>query len=289
MKIKTNNIWISGISALIMSLLTTSCGGNASLDDKFAGDTVVVQTVKQSDTTSFVKANGEKCVIIADATIDVPVKYGTDEETLVALKKLFVKHLLDAGDSLQVEDAIKHNMGNTLKQYEFADAPADTPELEEEVDHGDASQLINNSVNITVDFNKYNLITFCKVEVFKKDGVVTSVSHRYFTFDLESKALVEASNIFKEDAISEVREILKSQLLQNNKVSNDDQLNEIGFFNVDNLNVSNNFFFTEKGITWSYLPNELAVEALGEPQVALEYDVLEPYMSEKSVIKRFYK
>ena len=50
--------------------------------------------------------------------------------------------------------------------------------------------------------------------------------------------------------------------------------------------MSRNFYFDDEGVTWSYLPNELAVEAVGEPKITLKYSDLEPSLCENSIIDR---
>jgi len=273
------------IIVLYMCLLCISCNNGKADNGKYNGDTVAVEVVKLSDTSSFVKSNGDRCHIIADASIAVPIKY-KDEKSIDELRKLFAKHLLYSGDTLSIEDAMKQCVGNTLHQYDFSDAP-DSDEIE--LDNAtDSIQNYNNSVTVSVYYNKNDIVTFCKIEVVKKDGVVTSVTHRYYSFDLESMSFLGLNMLFREDAMTALTNELRNQLMANNMVTSNDQLNEIGYFNIDNLNVSRNFYFGENGITWSFMPNELAVEALGEPTVTLDYEVVEPFLTEKSVIKRLY-
>lgn len=268
-----------------MCVLCGSCNKGAADADNYNGDTVAVETVKLSDTSSFVKGKGDKCTIIAEASIAMPVKY-MDDNSIEALRKLVCKHLFYAADYVGVDEAMKLYIGNTLHQYDFSDAPeSDEIELDNTTEN---VQTYNNSVTVSVYYNKHNIITFCKVEVVKKDGQVTSVTHRYYSFDLESMSFIGISNIIREDAMQALCNELRNRLMVNNKVTTNDQLNEIGYFNIDNLNVTRNFYFDKNGITWSYLPNELAVEALGEPTVTLEYEVIEPFLSDKSVIKRLF-
>ncbi len=284
MESKRNNFLIISLIALCVGMLSVSCGGSSSGSD-FKGDTVTVEVVKLSDTSSFTKGNGDKCGITSEATIAVPTRY-KDAASIETLRKLFVKHILYGSDSLNVDEALKQSVSNTLHQYDFSDAPSsDEIELDNSTEN---VQNYSNSVNISVYYNTNNIITFCKVEVVKKDSLVTSVTHRYYSFDLENMSFIGLGDLFREDALGALCNDMRSRLMASNKVSNNDQLNEIGYFNIDNLTVTRNFYFDDNGITWSFMPNELAVEALGEPTVSIEYDALVPYLSDKSVIKRLY-
>ena len=64
------------------------------------------------------------------------------------------------------------------------------------------------------------------------------------------------------------------------------ELNDMGYFNLPNLAVTNNFFFTSKGVTWSYDSSVIAVASVGEPTINIDYDDLEQYYSDNSVLKR---
>lgn len=285
MDFKRHLIPILCVISLSLCVLCSSCNNGSASADDFNGDTVAVETIKLADTSSFVKSNGDKCGIIAEATIAMPARF-KDDKSIELLRRLVAKHLFYASDSVTVDDALKFYISNTLHQYDFSDAPASE---EIELDNTTENvQTYNNSVTVSVYYNKHNLITFCKVEVVKKDNQITSVTHRYYSFDLESMTFVELNNVFREESMPALCNELRNRLMDNNKVTSNDQLNEIGFFNIDNLNVTRNFYFDKNGITWSYLPNELAVEALGEPTVTLEYDIVEPYLSDKSIIKRLF-
>ncbi len=278
-----NTLWqIASIT--LLCLFMGSCSGGIAGNGNYDGDTVVVKTTKLSDTTSFVKNNGERCAVYANASIDVPVKFG-DNHALGDLRKLFAQHLLLASDSLSLDEALAQSTSITLEQYNF---DSNTPREdigEEELMSEDVKSYTDN-ITITVSFNKYNIVTFSKVEVVKKDDKVTSVTHKYFNFDLETMTLIDLNNLFREECNSVLCNNIKSQLMKDNNVSSEEQLSELGFYNIDNLSVTHNFSFGNNGITWTYLPNELSVETLGEPTVTLDYEALIPYASEKSVIKR---
>ena len=150
----------------------------------------------------------------------------------------------------------------------------------------DVTLQYNTNTAVTVYYNNHSLVTFCRVDMVKKNNTVTSVTHRYYTFDLTTMTYVDLGGVIRDDAQWDVTQLLRTRLFKQNKVSNDEQLNKLGYFNADNLAVSDNFYFDEHSITWSYLPGQLAVDAIGEPQIVLSLDELKDYMSDKSVLKR---
>ena len=194
--------------------------------------------------------------------------------------------VLNAPDSLNLNDALRATVSNTLHQYDFVELPADDQGAED-----DGAQLVykyNTTTTVNVHYNQNDIITFCKTEVVRKNDKVTSVTHRYYSFDLLTMAYIDLHKLFREDAMADVTQLLRARLMAQNKATSDDQLNDIGYFNVDNLTVTRNFYFGDNGITWSYLPSQLAVDAIGEPQIALTYDQLAPLACDGSVIHRLH-
>ena len=97
---------------------------------------------------------------------------------------------------------------------------------------------------------------------------------------------ITLSDLFRDDCLDKVTAQLKTKLMDDKGASNDDELNEMGYFNLPNLSVTSNFFFTSKGVTWSYDPSVIAVASVGEPTINIDYDDLQDYLSDNSIIKR---
>lgn len=274
--------------AFVIVLITTmiACQKQGAGTTQSAGQTVMLDSCRLSDTTSFAKSNGERCAIFADATIVFPKSF-VDKAHTEQLQRLFAAFVLNAPDSTGLEDAMRATVSNTLHQYDFFEQlPTD-----DQLDEGNDSQPVyryNTTTTVNVHCNKNDVITFCKTEVVSKNNKVTSVTHRYYNFDLQTMAYIDLHRIFRDDAMADVTQMLRDRLLEQNKATSNDQLNDMGFFNADNLTVTRNFYFGDDGITWSYLPSQLAVDAIGEPQISLTYDQLEPLACDGSVIRRMH-
>ena len=164
------------------------------------------------------------------------------------------------------------------------------PTTDDESAEGDEQTTLNyvTSTRITPIYNRNGVVTFERVDVVKKNDKVTSVTHRYYSFDVETQTYIDVNRLFRDDATSDVCQLLKQQLLKQNNATGNEQLNDMGYFNVENITVSRNFYFDEKGVTWSYLPNELAVEAVGEPKITIPYSELTDYQCDNSILERLY-
>ena len=267
---------------LFCMVLLFSCGKNSSAfkDDKPA---VMVKSQHLNDNSSFTMSNGERCTIVADATIDYPVSVG-ENMTVDSLQRLFAAYVLEAGDSLSLQEAMRQIVANSMHQYDFMQEPVNKDEADESEDM--ATLKYSTSTRVSPIYNKNGVVTFERVDVVEKNDKVTSITHRYYSFDVTTQTYIDVNNLFRDDAIVDVCQLLKQQLLTQNNAKGNEQLNDLGYFNVENISVSRNFYFDDKGVTWSFLPNELAVEAVGEPKITIPYGELEASLCENSIIDR---
>lgn len=278
---KTKYFTLFIILSLTALLFSCSKSGKSSGGD--GKPAVTVKSQRLNDSSSFMMSNGERCTIIADATIDYPVK-AEDGTPMDSLQKLFAAYVLESGDSLSLQDAMRQVVTNSMHQYDFMVEPVSQEELAE--DEGMATLKYATSTRVTPIYNKNGVVTFERVDVVKKNDKVTSVTHRYYSFDVETQTFIDLNRLFREDAVADVCQLLKQQLLKQNNATGNEQLNDLGYFNVENISVTRNFYFDDKGVTWSYLPNELAVEAVGEPKIFIPYGDLTDYLCDDSILER---
>jgi hypothetical protein len=279
------NKLFTAIALFAIVLIFANCKGVSKEEEAMPSDSVALNTMKLSDTVSFKLNQGGKCDILANATIAYPNKY-KDKSTTEKLQKLFATVVLEAGDSVSFKDALKEYPNVILNQYGPTNDISQVSDYEDDDENSDNDKY-NSSVNISVIYNKNDIITFCKEEVKMKNGEVAMKTHSYYNFDLQTIALIDLSNMFKETSLNDICQLLKNQLLAQNNVKTEDELNDLGYYNLDNLTVSNNFYFTDDAVIWCYSPLEVAVSALGEPKISLDYDTLNPYFSDNSILNRF--
>lgn len=277
---------LSLLILLSATALLFSCGKLKSGKGGDGKPAVTLKTQKLSDTSGFTMSNGERCTIVADATIDYPV--ATAQGAAVdTLQRLFAAYVLESGDSLSLQEAMRQVVSNSMHQYDFMNEPMSADEAAEADEDGAMTTLkYATSTRVTSIYNKNGVVTFERVDVVKKNDKVTSITHRYYNFDVETNTFIDVNRLFRDDAMADVCQLLKDQLLKQNNATGNEQLNDLGFFNVENITVTRNFYFDDKGVTWSYLPNELAVEAVGEPKITIPYSDLDPFLCDESIINR---
>ena len=94
--------------------------------------------------------------------------------------------------------------------------------------------------------------------------------------------------VYKAQRGGDYGQLLKAQLLADNKCKDADQLAEMGFFNIDNLCINENFSISEDAITFFYNPLEIACYAVGEVSVAIPFEKIQEYIKKDSPICRLF-
>ncbi len=279
---------LSLLILLSITTLTPSCKKMKSGGGSDNVPAVSVKTQRLNDTSAFMMSNGERCTIVAEASIDYPVSAG-DGARLDSLQRLFAAYVLESGDTLSLQDAMRQVVVNSMHQYDFMEEPIND-DVAAEVAEADELTTLKyvTSTRVTPIYNKNGVVTFERVDVVKKNDKVTAVTHRYYSFDVETQTYIDVNRLFRDDAVADVCQLLKQQLLKQNNATGNEQLNDLGYFNVENITVTPNFYFDDNGVTWSYLPNELAVEAVGEPKITIPYADLESSLCDNSIIERLY-
>ncbi|MDO4971719.1 MAG: RsiV family protein [Bacteroidales bacterium] len=261
------------LGCLLLMLAIVSCGkGDGSSTEN---DTVAFKIKKVSDTSSFKRSNGEMCRLHVDAEFSIPEKIN-GKAASSKFVKLFASTVLEGGDSLDLENAVKQIVATRLSVNvsDVADAS------EEEC--GNATSKVDIQVKVYPVYNRNGVLSMCFEEVVKKDGV-PSVAHTYYNYDVEKCSVLDNGE-FVESSIDELAQLLRNKLMEQNKVTTPEELNSIGYFDIENLNVSSNFYFIEDGVVWSYKPQELTVDANVEPTISVPFAELVQFVKEESAI-----
>ena len=263
-----------------MTLAMSACKNVASVGTMFAdADTVAIATVSKSDTSWFALTAGGRCDVDANVSINYPAGY-KDAETTDKLKHMFVQYVLELADSIGLDESPEQYLRGMLSQYGIS-----SDEKAEHVEDDYVSVYhYSNSTDIDAVFNRGNILSFCRSEVIKKNDKVTMSTHRYVNFDLKNMSLIDVSNLFNESVLDNVATLLKEKLKKQNGVDSDDALIDLGYFNLDNLRVTNNFYFKDESVVWSFVPYEISLYSVGETEIELTFDEMSMYLNDNSPV-----
>lgn len=258
-------------SLIVLCLCACNEGKNEKVADENY-DIVSFATINLHDTTSFLLTRDDICNISVDMEITYPKMYVNKEKTEV-LQRLFSTLVLGvSADSVSLATAFPQCMENLILRYKSVDGNYDEDVYEFDYDVMTDCKLSMKTYPI---YNMSGLLGFCKVESVEVNGEQPLVRHFYYAFDLKKLCRIELTDLFSEENNSKVAEMLKDKLRTEVNVANDDELVDMGYYNIDNIEVVDNFYVTTDSIIWNYLPRELSV--LDEVRISLgrnELDIL---------------
>ncbi|MBP5687648.1 MAG: DUF3298 domain-containing protein [Muribaculaceae bacterium] len=261
---------------ILMSIAISSCKGKSEV-------TLTNDSIEVED--SFKKSNGELCKIKTKVVISYPEEYKDDGNTQ-KLKDLFCKSVLHCPDTVSdVKSALNNYAKLIITQNSPLQVSQESAVVEDDYDNIDVDNF-EITVRITNVFNDNDLLSFCVEKIVKKNDKQTSVTHRYVNLDLETMKKLTHNDLIMSNSEGQINEMLKSKLKEQEGAKGEEELNNLGYYNLQNLCITDNFYFSDDGITWCYEPGVIAVPAVGETSLLLPFEELMRFKCEESVLNR---
>ncbi len=212
-------------------LILNSCGNKTDNTTAHQCDSLKYNIIAISD--SIKDATGS--TIIVNANVALPINESRDKD----ISSVYNKYLLNLkNDSITGENAV---ITYVKKILDFYKTPAENipPELEDETEKVSKYEINH---NITPIFNSCNIFCVMKNTNMKKDGNSTIETNNYFSFNTSNCSRINIMDIIKDEYSTDINNLLKERLMQQEGVTNQSQLIDLGYFNIDNLSINNNFF-----------------------------------------------
>ena len=262
---------------MLLSAIFFSCTGATEVT--LSSDSIEVQD-------TFKKSNGGLYKFRIKVVAALPVEY-KDQASTKQLKDLFCKSVLKSPDGV---NDMKAALSLYAKSIISQNSPLQVGVEASSSSHDDYENAdVDNFeivINITSVYNDNELLSFCCEKIVKKNSSTTSVSHRYVNLDLQAMKMLSHSDLFISESVPQITQMLKSKLIETQNVKDEDELYLCGYYNLQNLSVTDNFFFSDKGITWCYEPGVLSVQGVGETSLLLPFEELMRFKCEESVLDR---
>jgi Protein of unknown function (DUF3298). len=211
-----------------------------------------------------------------------PIQY-KDPEVLKAIQNIFVKgYFGDIYDQKTPQEAVKFYKEEYLNNYKNLENNYEE-ELQfrglEEDDNPAYFSYYENSSNSIV-FNKANILTFTVDYNDYTGGAHGSHILSAFVIDLESGVLLTEEDIFYENSIDKISQLLLFKIMKENEVDSIKDLEYLGY-DINAIIPNNNFVADEKGLTYYFNQYEIAPYVLGTIKVFLPYEEIGLYMQKE--------
>lgn len=270
------------LKALILAGLFSisyGCSHSSQKSEERDAETVELDSVCYTDSMSD-PANNYGITVITK--IKYP-KFFKDSTTTRKLKELLCQSILESeyNDSLGMKFTAKQFSIEILNSYKMPPIIDDEDQIESKNGNLVKYEVTN---QIRPSYIGGSIIGFRKISGMKKGDKTSLNTNFYYTFNTRSLKRINITDIFNDDDIEAVNDLLKESLLKQENATDASQLIDLGYFNIDNLSVNNNFYLSDDGIVFNYEPNEIACYAIGEVRIKLNFNDISQFIRPDSGI-----
>jgi hypothetical protein len=220
-----------------------------------------------------------------------------------AARSVFLRTVIGPNyDSLSAKEAVDRYIRNYIGNYrndagiyqinkplqEHVGNRSDGPYVaDEELDYlPEVFYSYYETLSDSIVYNQYGIISFQVRQVNNKGGRMSYETVRNYVLDLSSGELMTEGEIFSAGYDLALRPILQNSLLEANGVKSIQELEDLGFFGIDEIVPNKNFLITDKGITYTFNKGEYSAYQLQVPQVFIPYAAVRSLLRENSVVSK---
>lgn len=215
-----------------------------------------------------------------------PKKYA-HSDVLPSIQKAFISaYFGELYNALSPADAVARYVEDYLKEYK--ELEPDFVEESKNEDIGSVSSWFSYYENSTNEilYNKNGLLSF-SVFIENYTGGAHGghlVTNR--TLNLQTGNFVREDEIFIDGYQDELSQLIVQALTADNNLTAAIELENIGFFSVEEIFPNKNFYVNEEGITYTFNEYEIANYVMGAIEVTLTYDHIRHLLREESPIAK---
>ncbi|GBU07543.1 hypothetical protein AwDysgo_08740 [Bacteroidales bacterium] len=212
-----------------------------------------------------------------------PTEYNGDGIDIKSLQEIFTSTFIgkEFKDKDPV-DALKAYKEDYIAYYKELETAVPLLEIGEDNEEYEAYLSFFEKIKNKIHFNAANLLSYQVEFTDYTGGAHGSLTLSSYTIDLSSGKLIAESDIFIEDYQDAIAKIIVNEIVKSNEVATAKDLEDIGYFSVDEIVPNKNFLVDEKGITYLFNEYEIAPYVMGTTEVFIPYSTLKPYIKDNS-------
>lgn len=284
--------------AVAVALFLFSC--NTDTKSAFKADNGVEFDTVNIEKTHFLDNNPENpsCNLILNF---VYPKNITNFHTQATAKRVFLRTVIGANyDSLSVQEAVDKYVQRYIDNYKNdaeiyrINKPArensdnvlgDLYLVDDEHDYlPEVFYSYYENLSDSIVYNHYGIISFQVKQTNNKGGRMSYETIKNYVLDLSSGELITEGDIFSAGYDVALRSLIQNSLMEANNVKSISELEDLGFFGIDEILPNKNFLITDKGIIYTYNKGEYSAYQLQAPEVFIPYGAIRSLLRDNSLV-----
>lgn len=285
MAVRRNRLFL--MLPLLAFLLSFACNPES------GGNSIKSDTGILFDTLRIVERyhlNGDTANPFCNLSVDFIYPVSGTEVDSARLQQFFVQSMFGTPyDTLAPADAIKAYVQNYIANY-----VADAETYQESTDEMDELNVFMDSTDVafysyfesledSIVYNRQNVLSFQVKQSNYKGGATSYETYRNFVLNLKTGKQITEADIFIAGYDSAIRQLIIASLLNQANVKSVGELEELGYFGIEDIMPNHNFLLNERGIIYTFNKGEYSAYQLDAPQVVIPYDAVLSLLKENSV------
>jgi hypothetical protein len=284
---------------LLVIMLMVSCGNSGSskikAENEISFDTISINKRQHLDNDSTRP--------FCDISVNFVYPVKSAKTNLDTLQRFFVSNMFgpsfeDLKPLAAVEAYISNYIDNYLHDaYTYSESVSDMEELNAlipGIDVDDSEHEIDKlfysyyeSLSDSITFNQHGILSFqIKQSNSKGESASYYVSYSNHVINLNTGDQITEYDIFNAGYDKALQGLIITSLLEQNGVKTIDELEDLGFFGINEIVPNKNFLLNDKGIIYTYNKGEYSAYQLTAPQVFIPYNVIRSLLRENTIVSK---
>ena len=266
---------------LATMILTTSCKHKEvlSIDNNITFDTIRVTTNYHIDNDSTKPSCNLKLTFIYPKACE-------NAAILDSIQHIFNAAFLDETYGYySPQEAIKMYSKSYIENYKSDFDVFYTEKIS--IDESDKYFSYYETITNKILFNKDNILSFQVTQTNYKGGADSYEFVKNFVIDLNTGLQITESDLFNNGFENSLTPIFKEYILRNNQVKTLNELDNLGYFGVDEIIPNGNILIDDKGITYTFNKGEYSAYKLDPIMITIPYPEVAFLMKDDSPIGKF--
>ncbi|MFR9165917.1 MAG: DUF3298 domain-containing protein [Dysgonomonas sp.] len=219
-----------------------------------------------------------------------PVSYG-DSNILSEIKNVFLTSFFNESyKGMEVKDALEKYKNIYVANYK-EDVEVFYKERRNAYDMENSDSYFSYYENLYNDikYNRADIMSFQVVQNNNKGGNTSFKQYANYVMDLKTAKILKEEDLFASGYEKVLNAAFIDKLLKKNKVGNIQDLEDLGYFGIEEIAPNNNFLVDGKGVTYIFNRGEYSVLQLEEINIFLPFEEIKSILKEGSPISVLYK
>jgi len=198
--------------------------------------------------------------------------YFSNEDVLKQIQQQFIFDFFgDLCADLTPEEAVVKYTDNFIITYKELEKDFKIELENHDMDIEEMWYVQEESATDKILFNCNDLLSFTVSKEYYYGGAHDGHSYINRVIDLKTGRRITEDVIFIDDYFDDLTKVIVDAIALSNNVETD-ELENIGFFNLDEIHPNNNFYADETGITYTFNEYEIAAYVIGAVSVQIPYE-----------------